>query len=173
MVPEASSEGNACATLLKKLPLAHGPEKIQRLSGQEATADELRKWLSNGPCIFHFAGHAYFVASDSEQGYEGLRQLDPFLRCGLAMAGAATWLNDSKSTSRATSYLVNGLDVLEANLRRTRLVVFSAGHGLAGLCRAAQVAGAQSILASHHSVSDKQNKNLVELFYQKLLGLFV
>jgi len=76
------------------------------------------------PRILHIATHGYFLA-DPLAGYQwkgvgprpvgprlsGLLPQNPLLRCGLALAGANTWLRNRMSIDEVENGLLNGEDV--------------------------------------------------------------
>ena len=98
----------------------------------------------------------------------------PLLRCGLAMAGA----NHHAEGSDNDDGVLTGLEVLNADLRGTDLVVLLAcetgigavqdGEGIAGLHQAFQLVGARTIVASLWSIPVKPSCELIREFFDNL-----
>jgi CHAT domain-containing protein/Flp pilus assembly protein TadD len=166
----------------------------QALLENVASEDVLKKVKS--PRILHIATHAFFEP-ESEKPAEGLnREMlmsglgretvteNPYLRCGLYLAGAETTLKnrgnayfqrpEGQEDGILTAYEATLLD-----LRGTELVVLSAcetglgvtknGEGVYGLQRAFQVAGAETVIFSLWKVADEQTQEMMGLFYQNWL----
>ena len=160
----------------------------------------LKKRLKDvaSPRILHIATHGYaldytgyesvsrsemqmFVAaSDMGEGrLAGLRLQDPFLRSGLAVAGAQSWLQYRELPANAGNGLLTAEDVSQMDLAGTELVVLSAcetglgeirsGEGAVGLRYAFQVAGARCLVVSLWRVSDISTAILMERFYANLV----
>ena len=91
------------------------------------------------------------------------------VRCGIALAGA----NRARLINRAITEdgLLTGLEASLLNFQGTELVILSAcdsgsgelkiGEGVMSLRRAFRIAGAQTVLASYWSVSDKATSELM------------
>jgi CHAT domain-containing protein len=99
---------------------------------------------------------------------------NPFLRAGLALAGA----NNSLAQEGATEGILTAEKILGLNLRGTDMVVLSAcdtgmgdvknGEGVYGLRRAFTQAGAKSLVMSMWEVPDVETKELMVNFYKNL-----
>ena len=97
------------------------------------------------------------------------------LRCGIALAGA----NRAKQITNtiAEDGVLTGLEAALLNLQGTELVILSAcqsgagdvkiGEGVMSLRRAFRIAGAQTVLASHWSVSDRATSQLMTEFIRR------
>jgi CHAT domain-containing protein len=182
-LPNAEAEARSVAKLL-------GKEAVLRL-GAEARKAELQ--AVQAPRVLHLATHAFFL-SDQEfkQMNSGGRNLafaefgsdkgrpssdweNPMVRCGVALAGA----NHAREIIDATADdgLLTGLEASLLNLQGTELVVLSAcdsgsgevkiGEGVMSLSRAFRIAGAQTVLASHWTVSDKATSELMTEFMRR------
>ncbi len=134
------------------------------LSGEKASREELLYALSiKRPRRLHLATHGYFDPTG-----EAIRT--PFLRCGLALAGA-----NADVSGRMTGEEVRGLD-----LRGCEMVTLSAcetgrgaaryGEGLLSLRQAFHLAGARAVVASQWSVSDAATSVLMERMYAAMDG---
>jgi len=110
-----------------------------------------------------------------------LRNLEnPMLRSGLALAGANSWLQANSLPIEAEDGILTAEDVSMMDLSYTELVVLSAcetglgdvlvGEGVFGLRRAFILAGAQTLIMSLWKVSDKETKDLMVDFYNRLLS---
>ena len=162
---------------------------------ENASSEDLLKKVK-GPRFLHIATHGFFEP-EAEQTAEGLnREMrlsglgpetvseNPYLRCGLYLAGAETTLKnrDNPDFSRPEGQEDGILTAYEAtllDLRGTELVVLSAcetglgvtknGEGVYGLQRAFQVAGAETVIFSLWKVADQQTQEMMGLFYMNWL----
>lgn len=159
-------------------------------------AVKARVQASQSPRILHIGTHGYFLPartsfSDSpsphmveqtslNERFGRLAALDnPYLRCGLALAGANTWLAGGAPPNEAGNGLLTAEDIAGLDLRDTRLVVLSAcdtglgdihlDEGVLGLRRAFGEAGAQAVVSSMWNVPDHHTYLLMSRLYQHLL----
>ena len=145
------------------------------------------------PLILHLATHGFFlsdqdwsslmddksrgiaiIGKDKPSPKKPVRIENPFLRAGLALAGA----NRSLSQEGVTEGILTAEKILGLNLRGTDLVVLSAcetgvgdvknGEGVYGLRRAFTQAGAKSLVMSLWEVPDRETKELMVSFYKNL-----
>ena len=103
---------------------------------------------------------------------------NPLLNSGLALSGANAFFRGGMGESGEDGLLV-AMEVLGMNLTDTDLVVLSAcntgvgkvkrGHGVFGLRRSFQQAGAKSLIMSLWQIPDEETKDLMVEFYK---GLF-
>ncbi|NHE58972.1 CHAT domain-containing tetratricopeptide repeat protein [Cyclobacterium plantarum] len=166
----------------------------QALLEHAASEDVLKKVKS--PRILHIATHGFFER-ESEQTAEGLNgemlmsgleretiTENPYLRCGLYLAGAETTLRnrgnpDFQRPEGQEDGILTAYEATLLDLRGTELVVLSAcetglgvtknGEGVYGLQRAFQVAGAETVIFSLWKVADEQTQEMMGLFYQNWL----
>jgi CHAT domain-containing protein len=145
----------------------------------------------HSPRILHIATHAYaFTAATPAPGaavtgpadvlltrFDRLRR-EPELRCGLALAGANTWLRHGNPGPDAETGLLTYADIAGLDILGTDLVVLSAcdtglgdilataGHSSlrAGFTRA----GARTVVASLWKVPDQETTTLMTHFYTYL-----
>ena len=110
---------------------------------------------------------------------------NPLLRCGIALAGAnrTNWPsqlgtgNPERGIQDQEDGVLTGLEASLLNLQGTELVILSAcdsgsgevkiGEGVMSLRRAFRIAGAETVLASHWSVSDKATSRLMTEFMRR------
>ncbi|MFA4909591.1 MAG: tetratricopeptide repeat protein [Desulfobacteria bacterium] len=145
------------------------------------------------PRILHLATHGFFlsdqdwsslmddksrgiaiIGKDKPSPKKPVRIENPFLRAGLALAGA----NRSLAQEGVTEGILTAEKILGLNLRGTDLVVLSAcetgvgdiknGEGVYGLRRAFTQAGAKSLVMSLWEVPDRETKELMVSFYKNL-----
>jgi len=170
-LPGTAVEGKAVAAAL-------GDARV--LLGAEATAQALAE--VHGPRILHIATHGFYVpqskgsAPAPDSSSELLRAVlprvdDPFVRSGLALAGANS--RTPGADGILSAYEASGLD-----LHGTRLVTLSAcetglgelvdGIEVQGLGRAFTIAGAETLLTSLWKVSDDATRDLMTAYYARL-----
>ncbi|HBN78164.1 MAG TPA: hypothetical protein DD473_20605 [Planctomycetaceae bacterium] len=171
----------------------HEIERIQQLyaaSGESCTIHTGQAARSNtildliNPRLLHIATHGFFLQDVPLAGPNGLdrptrskpRQdvslqlLSPYLRCGLALAGA------NAGAERRKQGILTAEQILSLRLRGTELVVLSACEtargvevgqsDVQGLVRAFLLAGTKSVVASLWKVPDAETVTLMEAFYQ-------
>ena len=156
-------------------------------------ARELVLTQMNSPRILHLATHGFFlsdqdwsslmdeksrgisiIGKDNPSSKKPANIENPFLRAGLALAGA----NRSLALEGVAEGILTAEKILGLNLRGTDLVVLSAcetgmgdvknGEGVYGLRRAFTQAGAKSLVMSLWEVPDKETKELMVSFYKNL-----
>lgn len=169
-LPGTAVEGKAVAASL-------GDASV--LFGKDASTSALAKL--HGPRVLHIATHGFFVpqkkgAPPAEVEGELLRAVlprvdDPFVRSGLALAGA-------NSRAANDDGILSAYEALGLDLHGTRLVTLSAcetglgdlidGIEVQGLGRAFTIAGAETLLTSLWKVSDEATRDLMAAYYAKL-----
>ena len=183
-LPGTKEEVEAIAAIL-------GHSASDTYTGERARESVLMQ--SKSPRILHMATHGFFLsdqdwsslmgdksrgititAKEAPSGKKPVRIENPFLRAGLALAGA----NRSLAQEGVTEGILTAEKILSLNLRGTDLVVLSAcetgvgdvknGEGVYGLRRAFTQAGAKSLVMSLWEVPDKETKELMVSFYQNL-----
>jgi CHAT domain-containing protein len=146
------------------------------------------------PRVLHIASHGFFLRRQEPQTQpatpasrpagttrEPASQVpldNPYLRSGLALAGANGWAD--ANAPPGDNGLLTSLEVAGLSLHGTELVVLSAcetglglqqrGEGVFGLRRAFFQAGAQGLIMSLWKVPDKETADLMERFYAAWLG---
>jgi CHAT domain-containing protein len=166
----------------------------QALLENAASEDVLKQVKS--PRILHIATHGFFEPESEQQAeflnremlMSGLGQEtvteNPYLRCGLYLAGAETTLKnrsnpDFQRPEGQEDGILTAYEATLLDLRGTELVVLSAcetglgvtknGEGVYGLQRAFQVAGAETVIFSLWKVANEQTQEMMGLFYQNWL----
>jgi CHAT domain-containing protein/tetratricopeptide (TPR) repeat protein len=132
----------------------------------------------------HDVNGALFAPINANDPEEQVLGLLPFLRSGLALAGAERVVEEKQTNSVASSLtsddgLLTAEEVASLDMRGTEMVVLSAcetglgdiatGEGVLGLQRAFHAAGAKSVVASLWKVSDAATSVLMEELYRNLL----
>ena len=183
-LPGTKKEVEAIASIL-------GSSASLTYTGKAATESVLTQ--SKSPRILHLATHGFFlsdqdwssmmdeksrgikiIVKDKDIPKKPIRIENPFLRAGLALAGA----NNSLAQEGATEGILTAEKILSLNLRGTDMVVLSAcetgvgdvknGEGVYGLRRAFTQAGAKSLVMSMWEVPDVETKELMVNFYRNL-----
>ena len=148
------------------------------LLGPGATESAVK--ATHSPHVLHLATHGFFLPvpphTDLASGPDPdtWMSTDPLLRSGLLLAGSRTWCRGGDSGD-AEDGLLTAEDVVQMDLRGTRLVVLSAcesgrgivesGEGMQGLRSAFQIAGASWVVMSLWQVGDEITAELMESFY--------
>jgi len=183
-LPGTKEEVEAIAALL-------GRSNCDTYTGERARESVLMQMKS--PRVLHLATHGFFLsdqdwsslmddksrgititAKAAPSGKKPVRIENPFLRAGLALAGA----NRSLALEGVAEGILTAEKILGLNLRGTDLVVLSAcetgvgdvknGEGVYGLRRAFTQAGAKSLVMSLWEVPDRETKELMVSFYKNL-----
>ncbi|MFZ4441274.1 MAG: CHAT domain-containing protein, partial [Syntrophales bacterium] len=183
-LPGTKEEVDAIAAIL-------GRSASDSYTGEKARESVLMQTKS--PRILHLATHGFFLSDQDwsslmDEKSRGISIIgkdkpspkkpanieNPFLRAGLALAGA----NRSLAQEGVTEGILTAEKILGLNLRGTDLVVLSAcetgmgdvknGEGVYGLRRAFTQAGAKSLVMSLWEVPDKETKELMVSFYKNL-----
>jgi CHAT domain-containing protein len=168
-----------------------GQKPVMFMEGQASEA--MLKTIKN-PRVLVLATHGYFLPSQeaetSEQtGLElddskpsailldkkGQQIENPFLRCGLLLAGCN---KRAEAKAGEDDGILTGLEIVGMNLNSCELVVLSAcetglgdvrnGEGVAGLRQAFHLAGAKGVLASLWQVPDRETALLMNAFYGEI-----
>jgi len=170
-----SEEAEALATILPNAKI---------FTEGEATEGALKRLT--GPSILHVATHGFFLPDQPQETVAEVRGLglaqrkastmrreNPFIRSGLALAGANRRDGKDGEDGILTALEASGLD-----LWGTKLVVLSAcetglgevknGEGVYGLRRALVLAGSESQVISLWQVSDEATRDLMVAFYERL-----
>ncbi|CAL9471559.1 hypothetical protein SUDANB95_02830 [Actinosynnema sp. ALI-1.44] len=179
-LPGTHLEGREVAALLG----------VQPLMGSAATESAVKSCLR--PTVLHIATHGYFLPDPdpdrpaptglAEPLLGRLSNADdsPFLRSGLALAGANTWLAGGVAPTEAEDGILTAEDVTGMDLAGTELVTLSAcetglgthhfGEGVLGLRRAFTSAGARTVVMSLWRVPDAETRTLMTGFYRRVLA---
>jgi CHAT domain-containing protein len=155
---------------------------------QETAASEAQLRSLRSPRVLHIATHGFFEATAEQHperlslsGLGGERAFEnPYLRCGLYLAGAQHSLqnraqipagtNDGILTAyEAASLRLDGTELVVLSACETGLGVSKNGEGVYGLHRAFQTAGAQAVIYSLWKVADEQTQELMSDFYRRWL----
>lgn len=144
----------------------------------KATEENAKQQLQ--PAILHIATHGFFLPDEDLEdektfGFSSEQaKQNPLLRCGLVMAGAASYAASNSLTQKEDGILT-AYEASLMNLQNTELVTLSAcetglgelvnGQGVYGLQRAFLTAGAKSILMSLWEVDDEATQELMSNFY--------
>jgi CHAT domain-containing protein len=181
-----SREGLAVAALLGVRPT----------TGAAATETAVKS--RRHPAVLHLATHGFFLPDPEPARQWDLPLMDasasatrpfgrlsnavesPFLRSGLALAGANTWLDGGVLPAEAEDGILTAEDVSGMDLSGTELVTLSAcetglgsqhlGEGVLGLRRAFISAGARTVVMSLWQVPDDETQTLMTGFYRRILG---
>lgn len=148
------------------------------LKGTDASETFLKK-LEQSPDILHLSTHGFYKSPESKQ-----TEHSPLLLSGIVLAGADSAFSEKTKAKIAQDNSVDdgilyAQEILNLNLRGTRLVVLSAcdtaqgvldySEGVYGLARAFKIAGAHSLITTLWKINDKYGKEFMVYFYQSLL----
>jgi CHAT domain-containing protein/tetratricopeptide (TPR) repeat protein len=170
----SAAEADAVLPFLKKYT---GGDPVVK-TGREAREQVFRSAVS--PQAVVLSTHGFFLDGKGQDV-----AVNPFLRCGLAFAGANLRADAGRRGARDASGraaqddgVLFGLEILDTDLRGTDLVVLSAcdtalgrvrgGEGVANLQSAFQLAGAQTVVGTLWEVPDKQTAKLMRDFFRHL-----
>ncbi|MCA9174642.1 MAG: CHAT domain-containing protein [Planctomycetales bacterium] len=155
-------EGEAVAPLLTRI--AQAPPIVR--TGEEATEEAVRQ--TTNPEVLLLSTHGFFEPGDPDV------PSNPMLRCGLALAGA----NYRPLAKAGHDGILTGMEIMEMDLRGTKLVVLSAcetgagdiriGEGVAGLRHAFHLAGAQSVVSTLWPIPDLETADFMTSFFRHL-----
>lgn len=154
-LPQTKVEAQAIKSILKNQNIIEYQSKM---------ANEQNLFNLNSPKIVHIATHGFFIHSNLA---------NPMLNSGIALSGANKSIKEGSDGGIITALKLSGI-----NLKGTKIVVLSACQtglmssddtdSISGLSKAFIQAGANGVVVSLWSVSDKGTKEFMELFYQKI-----
>lgn len=167
--PDLPASGTEAQAVVKIFNDAHPGGPIISLEGKAASESIFRRLVA-GRNFVHLATHGFFAPPELRQES---RARDPGLQSGLVFASADKSAEDDADDGILTAVELETLDLsatemLVLSACETGLGVSVAGEGLLGLLRAAQIAGARSVVASLWDVPDEQTSLLMKRFYQNL-----
>ena len=168
-LPGTQSEAEAVLPQLEQ----YANQKAKIFSGQfalEAIFKTLRQ-----PRVLVLSTHGFFEEeTTAAQGTPN--SPNPLLRCGLLLAGCNKPID--ASVNDGEDGILTGLEIVNADLRGTELVVLSAcetglgdvrnGEGVSGLRQAFQLAGARSVVSTLWQVPDRETARLMAQFFTGL-----
>ncbi|MFI9010969.1 CHAT domain-containing protein [Actinosynnema sp. NPDC053489] len=106
--------------------------------------------------------------------------VDALLSSAVALTGINAWITGHPTPPEVDTGALTAQEACAMDLRGTRLVVLSAcetglgdhsrGEGIVGLRWALRVAGAHTVVTALWKVPDKRTRQLMVLFYQRLLA---
>jgi len=158
--------------------------KVGTYTIDSANEDNLKKVKS--PSLLHIATHGFFITQNEKSKtknkiselYNDDYKNDPYLKSGLLMAGAQTYISGKNignnnngifTSSEAKSLDLNGTELVVLSACETGLGIGLKGEGVIGLSRAFMIAGAKSVIMSLWPVSDDKTKQLMVKFYTNLI----
>jgi CHAT domain-containing protein/tetratricopeptide (TPR) repeat protein len=137
------------------------------------------------PSVLAFGTHGFFL-EDATRNVAGNKSKEnkanqaddrnPLLRCGLLLAGCKD--SNAGTGTAGDDGVLTGMEIVGLQLEGTELVVLSAcetavgsvrnGEGVASLCQAFQLAGANSVVATLWTVPDRDTALLINKFMEEL-----
>ena len=155
-------------------------------SFQRKEANEFKfKSEIKSPEVLHVATHGFFLNDvENEEGVIfgveiSKAKENPLLRSGLMLADADKTIDQvaSNEVNSSDNGILTAYEVMNLNLKQTKLVVLSAcetglgeiksGEGVYGLQRAFQLAGAETVIMSLWKVNDEATQQLMTTFYSE------
>lgn len=176
---ETASIASLCKT--KNIP-------CEIFSGTAATELAFKQNFGNNYAIVHIATHGRFDASyfTRRQNFNLFSNLpftllkDPMNQIALIMANRNILKNSLDGNLQEQDGLLNAGEIVKINSSEKRLVVLSAcesgrgdiisAEGVYGMVRAFKMTGAKKVLISLWKVPDEQTKEMMLVFYKKLLA---
>ena len=156
VLPWTEKEAEAIDNTLKQVEY-----KVEEYTKDKATEENLLN--TQNVKILHIATHGAFI-NDPEIK-------NPMLKALIALAGANKSIKEGKDYGILTALKLSGM-----NLKGTELVVLSAcetgildpasTEGVSALTKAFILAGSKNVVMSLWKVSDKETKELMEMFYK-------
>jgi CHAT domain-containing protein len=141
----------------------------------------------SSPFILHIASYGYYIndfqirtTSDNllNQVHTQIGLSNPFLRTGIALAGANWKSKNFYPSTEAGNGILTAEEFSGLALNGTELVILSAcktglgdtprGEGVLGFRQAVDMAGAKTLVMSLWNIPDKQTKQLMLMLYKRL-----
>ncbi|MCA9040825.1 MAG: CHAT domain-containing protein [Planctomycetaceae bacterium] len=149
-------------------PDATGQE-LRQLTHASATEQAFRQAVGQFRNL-HIATHGYFLEQDRDAEGDSIRNSNPELMSGLALAGANNRDHDAIEDGLLTAAEIVALDLEHVDLTvlsscETGLEAETEGEGLIGIQRSFQVAGSGATIASLWQAPDQTTRVLMERFY--------
>jgi CHAT domain-containing protein len=185
-LPGSEAEVKDIASLVQ----GEGWREVDVITGAGATEDHLKRYAP-GHRIVHLATHGFYLngvcesalswrtaspATDEKRGYMGE---NPMLLSGLLVSGSnrhgegteEIGIDDGILTAtELASVDLSGCDWLVLSACETALGEVEQGEGVFGLRRAAQLAGARTVIMSVFPVPDKETRELMTVLYRERLA---
>lgn len=129
--------------------------------------------------LLEVPGEGTFVV-DARRHRSRRPDVEPLLSSAVALAGFNAWMTGRPTPPEVDTGALTAQEVCAMDLRGTRLVVLSAcetglgdhspGEGVLGLRWALRVAGARTVVTALWKVPDESTRELMVLFYRRLLA---
>jgi len=165
-LPGFAQEANAVKPLLRQITGAE-PRLLLRKEASEPAFKSLRQ-----PGVVVLCTHGFFMDPAPAKGNQARSRGHALLRCGLVLANANT------PERQGEDGILTGMEILDVDLRRTRLVMLSAcetalgdvqtGEGVVGLRQAFHLAGAEKVIATLWTIPDRETIELSEGVFKHL-----
>ena len=173
-LPYTKTEADSVAPSLERLC----GKSAKIYSGKLALESILK--ANPSPEYLVLSTHGFFLTDEQKRPEAGTtsqrkkgKVTNPLLRCGVLLAGCNT-----KQFAAGEDGVLTGLEVVNLDLRGTKMVILSAcntgtgqitnGEGVAGLRQAFQLAGAQSVVSSLWQVEDGETARLMKSLLENL-----
>lgn len=156
--------------------------EVQKLTGKNASESYLKSlYLEKSPQLLHISTHGFYIPRQDRAPDDSITNIhrdskQPFLRMGLALAGAnEIWNNKDINKQYFGEGILIAYKIGRLNLSNTELVVLSAcktgvnekavDKASFSLPKSFRMAGARAVLSSLWEVPDKETAEFMKEFY--------
>lgn len=181
LLPGTKEEVISIAELLKNKRI-----NVYFFTQNDANEESFKALDSNAPSVIHVATHGFYIpyreditSSFFNSLHSYTKKDNSMLRCGLLLAGGNNAWTGKEIVDGVEDGILTADEISRIDLSNNKLIVLSACDtglgdvdnidGVFGLQRGLKRAGVKTILMSLWKVPDEETKELMTIFYRKLL----